>query len=211
MPARTAPALLVLLAAVLPAAPALAQTDKLISLGIDASGYRAQTSGASDHVDAGVLLRLNIGSGLGPAIGFQWHGTDVQGDLDSRPIALGHLTVRPIMAGVSYIRRYGRVTAVSSLVGGYAFSSIRMDVPQRIAAEKRLNAYGVTVTTDRFLAWRPSAGVWYDLNDRFGLMASLGYIAIRPDITLSSSAGDQKFHVNASSLVWTLGVVYGIF
>ncbi len=204
-------ALLVLLAALIAAAPAAAQTDKLISLGLDASGYHTQTSEAGSHVDVGLLLRLNIGSGFGPAIGFQWHGTDLQGTLNGVPIPLGHLTVKPIMVGASYTHRSGRVTTVASLVGGYAFSSIRMTVPQRVAAEQRLGAFGVTPTTGHLLAWRPSAGVWYDLNDRFGVMASLGYIGIRPTITLNSSAGAQAFHVNASSLVWTLGVVYGIF
>jgi hypothetical protein len=203
--------LLAALAVILLAAPARAQTDKLISLGVCASGYRGQTPEVGDHVDVGVLLRLNIGSGLGPAIGFQWHGTDVQGHLNGTPIPLGHLTVKPIMVGASYIRRYGRVTAAGSLVGGYAFSSIHMNVAQRVAAERQLGAFGVTPATGHLLAWRPSAALWYDLNGRFGLMASLGYMGMRPNITLSSSAGEQKFHVNASSVVWTLGMVYGIF
>ncbi len=211
MPPKLRPALLAALAVMLLAAPARAQTDKLIALGICASGYRGQSPDVGDHVDVGVLLRLNLGSGLGPAIGFQWHGTDVQGRLNGIPIPLGHLSVKPIMVGAAYTRRYGRVTAVGSLVGGYAFSSIHMNVQQRVAAERLLGAYGVTPTTGHLLAWRPSAGVWYDLNSRFGVMASLAYIGIRPDITLDSTAGPQTFHVNASSFVWTLGVVYGIF
>ncbi len=200
-----------LLAAILVATPALAQTDKFIALGLDASGYRGQTSDVRNHVDFGALLRINIGSGVGPAIGFQWHGTDVEGRLDGQPIALGHLTVRPIMVGPSYTRRYGRVTAIGSLVAGYAFSSIHMNVTDRVAAEKQLKAFGVTPSTGPLFAWRPSGGIWYDINDRFGLMASLGYIGIRPTINLDSTAGRQAFHVNASSLVWTVGLVYGIY
>ena len=194
-----------------PAAPAAAQSDAFIGFGLAFSTYDSRDDILATPNSVGPLLRLQLGEGLGPSIGFQWFRTDVRTVIGGRVTRLGSLRMRPIMAGVAYTKRFGRFTAATALVGGYAFARLRLDDAARAAAYRHDGSVWLSGRAGDSFAWRPNVSLWYDVGQKVGLLASLAYIGVRPTITISTTAGPIREHVNADSVVFTVGAVYGIF
>ena len=58
---------------------------------------------------------------------------------------------------------------------------------------------------------KPEVCFWYDVNKKVGLNVTAGYIVARPNVTVSSTAGDDRRRVRADVFVVTVGAVYSIF
>jgi hypothetical protein len=172
------------------AATAEAQSGALFSLGVD--GVLHEPRGRlGSSVRPGLLVRLRLKPGLGPAVavgGFR-SGWDNAAD--------GELRVRTLLAGPAYRVERGRVSVSASLLAGWAFNQLEA------------GSRGSRVSGSRAL--QPSVGVWYDLNDSLGVRASAGYLLTRPTMTSDGPAGLRTTRVRADAFVLRVGVAYAVF
>ncbi len=203
-------ALTVLVAAcVVPAARA--QTDAAIGLGLTASSYDPPGQLGVGAIGVGPLLRIKLGTGIGPAIGFNWYTVGVRTPAGTTPVYIGRIRVRPVMVGASYNWNRGRFWLSPSLVAGYAFTKIKINDEARPALRSSLGASFLSFESSNGFVWRPQFAVWYDAAPRVGLTASFAYIGVRPTLTIETDVGARKFPLDAACTVLTFGVVYGVF
>jgi len=193
------------------APPALAQTDSSIALGLSFAVTTPTNPDAESNSRPGLLLRLRNSPGLGSAVGFQWFTSAVRTTIAGEETYLGRISVRPVMAGPEYIWERGRVSASVSLQAGYAFTNIRDTGRAKQVYESGLGVSGVGIGASNAFAWCPNVSLWFDLNPRYAVMASVGYLGIRPTVTTTSSGGTTRERVNLGSVVTSIGIVYAIF
>jgi hypothetical protein len=192
-------------------APALAQTDSTLSLGGGVAHYHPTDDSAHDSTGFALVYRFGRSEGWRPAIGFNWFTTRFDAQVGSTKAELGDLRVRPIMGGYGYTVRRGPVSVTGSAIGGVAFNSFEASTSARIAYADSLNRVLLDVKASNSLVARTEVVTWYDLNSRFGLMAVVGYIAARPNVTIITDAGSEKRRLTADSLKFQVGVGYSIF
>lgn len=210
IPGIRLPVLLVGAAWLATAPPLHAQAGAPVSLGIGLSVVSPTTRDAEATVRPALLLRLQGTGVVGPSVAFNWFSTTVRTEIGDREADLGKMIVRPIMAGVSLSRRAGRATFSTSFESGYAFVQIR-DTGGAKRAHERLGATGVGLRASGTFAWRTTLSAWYDLSDRHGIVAAVGYLGIRPIVTTSSSLGTSRQRVGIGSVILTVGVAYALF
>jgi hypothetical protein len=192
------------------AVPASAQKDSVVVLGGSFSVYRPSNDNVENTWGIGLVARLRRDSGFGATIGLNWFRGDVNGDIGGARTRLATVLVRPLMVGVGYTRRHAHFSLGGSLVGGYSFNGLRGTG----AASEALAAAGqpgaTFEITDTFV-WRPSFSIWWELGNRFGLMTSVSYISLRPEIVTTTSAGTTRRKVDMSAPVFSIGLGCGIF
>ena len=164
-------------------------------------------------VDAGpgFVIRLRGDEGFGPSFGLQWFSTPVKTTAAGRPTELGTVYVRPLLFGIWYGHHLNaRLKWFASAGAGPAFCHARGTAELKQAFEQLgLGPAGVKVS-DPF-AWRVNAGLWMDLGPRFGIIVSLGYLGVRPEISITTNAGDTRYRIDLGSIVTSVGFTYGIF
>jgi hypothetical protein len=200
------------------------------SIGWPVCNVSAQT-GSRLAVGASVTTRVATSSdaGGGAAIGFEWRpghatpgwgwqtslfgwfDTDVQGPLAGSPIDLGHVRIRPIMAGYGYTWVRGRTAITADLVGGYTLNSFRLDSTALVDYSRRLGATGIESEATNAFAAKPEVQVWYDISRWFGLKLNGGYLIARPSLVIRSSLGEDMRPIHADTFLITVGIVYSIF
>jgi hypothetical protein len=191
--------------------PVLAQTDAAASLGL-ALSIKSPTSRSADaDVGPALVLRLKGEEGVGPSIGFNWFATRVTTTVDGREVALGRLNVKPVMLGAAYGRQLlPRIRADVSVEGGIAFTNVRGTGALRDAyAQAGVTNVGVSVSNP--FAWRAQLTGWFDISSRYAITASIGYLGVRPTVTIDSSAGQRRETLGLGSIVTSVGFAYGIF
>ncbi len=107
------------------------------------------------------------------------------------------------MGGVEYGVSRGRLSYGLSLVGGYAFNSIRVD-DQR-------SGPGRAIGVDNSFAARAGVGMWYDVTQRVGVNLFVGYRFTRPRVTFASDTETITRRLNGDAVVVSLGAAYWIF
>jgi hypothetical protein len=151
-------------------------------------------------------------TGWGWNYGLNWFNTDVDqtvGGLDTR---LGTLRVRPIMVGYGYTQMLNTRTALyAKVLGGYAWSSFRVEPAAADVYRDRLGARTLDVTASNTFAVKPEVGVWYDVSGKVGLNVTAGYMIARPNITVSSSLGNDERRIHADMFMLRVGAVYKVF
>jgi hypothetical protein len=192
-------------------APAAAQTDSTLSLGGGVAHYHPIDDEAHDSTGFAIVYRFGRPEGWRPAVGFNWFTTRFDAQVGDTKAELGDLRVRPIMGGYGYTMRRGRVSVSASAIGGVAFNSFEPSTSARIAYADALNRVLLDVKASNSLVGRTEVVTWYDLNARFGLMAVVGYIAARPNVTIITDVGSEKRRLTADSLKFQVGVGYSIF
>ncbi|MCA1584118.1 MAG: hypothetical protein LC791_04860 [Acidobacteria bacterium] len=161
---------------------------------------QAQTSSLDAGASIGPLIRLGSGNGLGVAVGFNWLSVDL-GAADA--VRLARVRIRPVMAGAGYTWRVERVAASVSLVGGYAFNSLRID---NVAPGSR-----VVLSVDDSFAWRPGLSVWFEINERWALNGFGGYLVTRPSAMFLDGERLSARTLRADTSLASLGLVYKLF
>lgn len=154
------------------------------------------------RVSVGPLIKIGSGTGLGPAIGFDWFRAKVAAG-QAPGAAVSGVNVRPVMAGLSYTFRTGRVSVSPSLVGGYAINTLT--VPDEGAVGR------LAVDIDNSLAWRPAVSVWIDTSPRTALNLSLGRVMTRLQMTFVEAGHLDERRVSGDTTVVHLGFAYRIF
>lgn len=199
-------------AALLLASPALyAQTDSSIAVGAALTFYDAVNADAPHPTGFGLVGRLRRGSGLGATVGMDWFTSDLRADVGGQPTPVGHMTVRPLMAGISYIRQFRRYAVSTGIVGGWALNSLSQSDAERTAYATRVGIPGASVSISNCLAVEPNVTFWYELGHRFAASASVAYMLARPTLTASGPGGTRADRVNLDATVITFAVVYGVF
>ena len=202
--------ILAVLVATLPT-EARAQSQAAIGLGLAVSTYDPTGQFGLSSTDIGPLIRIKMGPGLGPTIGFDWYGVGVTAMAGHQRVFVGHLNVKPVMVGVAYNWNRGKYWLSGSIVGGYAFASLAVDDRARPPFRSSLGASSLSFDAVNSLVWRPQLGVWYDAAPRVGITASIAYIGVRPKLRIASDVGTLDIPLHASSTVLTFGLVYGVF
>jgi hypothetical protein len=194
------------------APPAVAQEASAVSLGLSWSVTAPTSPSADADVGPGVLLRLRGSQGIGPSVAFNWFSTPVRTTVDGKPAYLGRVRLRPLMAGIGYSRQLGRKLKWSATAdAGIAFARARATGGLEQAYAERLGVGQVTVAAHDAFAWRVNGSLWMDLGPRYGLVVSLGYLGVRPEIAVVTSAGTTRGRVDVGSVVTSVGFAYGIF
>lgn len=201
-----------LAALLLAAPPARAQADSSVSLGIGFSVTTPTNDAAGTDVGPGFVIRLRSGrGGFGPTIGMSWFNTPVHTDVRGEQVELGSVSIRPLMFGAGYRHELSRrLNWNSALAVGIAFGHARGTSALKEAFERLgLGPAGVKVANS--FAWRVSTGLWIDLGPRFGMVVSVGYLGVQPDITITTATGNMRRSIDLSSVVTSAGITYGIF
>jgi hypothetical protein len=194
----------------LTAAPAWAQKDSILTVGVAASIYDATDPHVDNPVGVGLVARLRRSSGIGVTVGLDWFKSDVHGDIGGVSTPLASLRIRPVMAGIALTRQYSQFAISGSLVVGYSFNSISSTGAAE-AAYARIGRPGTTFDISNCLAYRPDFSIWWELGNHFGLLTSVSYMGARPALITTSPSGVSRSVVNVSAPMVTLGVAYGIF
>jgi hypothetical protein len=195
---------------VVPAAPAWAQKDSILTVGVATSIYRATDEHVEDPVGVGLVARLRRPSGVGVTVGLDWYKSNVYEDIGGTRTQVASLKMRPIMAGIALTRQYSQFAVSGSFVIGYAFNSINGTGGAQ-SAYASLGRPGTTFAIGNSLAMRPDFSIWWEIGNHFGLLTSISYMASRPTLTTSSPSGVTSRVVNTSAPMLTLGIGYGVF
>ncbi len=192
--------------------PAEAQEKNTLAVGGSYTFRAGLDSAARSEDGIGLDWRFGHGTrGWGWDFGFGWFSADIDRNIAGRTVELGELKVRPILVGYGYTATLTKKLAVKmSLKGGFAFTSFGLTAEARDAL--RAPGGGSIEAESSFIpALKPEAGLWYDLNDKWGLGASLGYTLARPSLMITTAAGADSRRINADTLSISAGLVYRIF
>lgn len=200
------------LAALLLVSPAVcAQTDSSIAVGVALTLYDPANPDANHPTGVGLVGRLRRGSGLGATVGMDWFASDLRADVGGQPTPVGRMSVKPLMAGVSYIQQFHRYAVSAGIVGGWAFTSLSQSDAERTAYGNQVGIPGASVSISNCLAVEPNVTFWYELGHHLAASASVAYMVARPTLTASGPAGTRADRVNLSATVITFALVYGVF
>jgi hypothetical protein len=189
-----------------------AQTDNHLAIGGSVTSRLAGSSVVTDTASIGVLWRLGHGDrGWGWQYGFNWYETDARLPIGGVTTELGQLHIRPFMGGYGYTWPVGKASVTAALLGGYAFASFRLEPKADDEYRARLGALSVSAAASNAFVAKPELKIWYDLNEKIGLLATTGYIVARPTVTVTSSLGEDKRAIRADMFMFKVGVVYSIF
>lgn len=175
----------------------------LLALGASVGWSRPSSEPLQSRAAIGPLIRLGSGRGLGVAIGFDWFKSDfMTGDAMAPSVA--HVTVRPVMAGLSYTFATDRVSVSPGIVGGVAFNSLSITETGAVGG-------ALAVEVENSLAWRPGVSVWFDVNRRLAANVSAGYVVTAFDLTVLGGGRLAKHHTSGSTLMLRGGLAYKVF
>ncbi len=191
---------------------AFAQTENTFAIGISGGPVGAVDDHVDGHARLGPLIRLGTADeGWRWKIGFNWYGADVEEEVAGSFQHFGKLRMRPIMGGYGYTRSFGRVSGTAALLAGVSLTSFRLDPAFADAYRDSLQTGSLEKSTSVPFVAKPELSVWVDLNRRFGVNVSTGYMFARPVVTLESSAGNDDREVNANAFMLSVGLVYSVF
>jgi hypothetical protein len=190
---------------------ASAQNDSVVGVGGGASLYAATDPNVETRAGWGLVGRLRRGTGLGFSLGLEWFTSDVRTDVDGEVVPLGTISVRPVMVGASYSRQFARFALTAGIVGGWSFNSVSQTPAQQKIYGDAIGMPDAHLSVSNCWVTRPSATLWYELNNHFGAFASIGYAMVRPTVTAHGAAGQRGEAVNLSGGVVSFGLAYGVF
>jgi outer membrane protein W len=210
-PMRYARALAAFVITMASAASVHAQSEGKIALGAQLSTRTPLGPENGGHLGVSFLWRFGQSkTGWRWHYGLNWFGTDMRRTIGGPNTDFGTLRVRPVMGGYGYTRVFGRTAVTGKLMGGYAFSSMKLSQEAMDAYQTRLGAQAVTVKASNAFVVIPEINVWYHVNKKVGIRVSSGYVIARPDVTVTSTAGVDKRRVKADNLTFKVGVVYSL-
>jgi len=194
------------------AVPSYAQTDSKFAVGAE-FGVRASTAPeAHGSPTPGILWRFGRSqTGWGFHWGLNWYSTDIDRSIVGQNIELGELKVRPFMAGYGYTYNYRRYSITAAILGGFALTSMTLAPGAGDVYVNRLGARAVTSDASNTLVAKPEVNVWYDINKKFGLNVTAGYMIARPSVNVRSTLGTDSSRVRADMFTIKAGLAYSVF
>jgi len=196
--------------------PGWAQIDSRFAAGVDFLIAATGPASTQDHAHSQffpepVFRFGRTDPGWGARVGLNWYSVDIDRPVGGATTTLGELHIRPIMAGYGYTWARGKNAVSASLLGGYAFGSMKMSDDAPAAYQSRLGVQATDVDASNTFVLRPELDIWHDINKLFGLNVNIGYIVARPDVTVFTSAGIDTRTARADQFQVRIGIVYSIF
>jgi len=188
-----------------------AQNDSVVGVGGGVSFHAATDPNVESRPGWGLVGRLRRGTGLGFSLGMGWYSSGVRSSVDGEVVALGAVTVRPVMVGASYTRQFARFALTAGFVGGWSFNSVEQTPAQQKAYGEAIGMPDARLSASNDWTARPSVTFWYELGKHFGAYASVGYAIVKTTVTASGAAGQRGDPVNLSGGVVSFGLAYGVF
>jgi hypothetical protein len=150
------------------------------------------------------------------------HGWSLAWDIGSSESTLSHsvngtdgpigtFRVRPLLGGVAYGWRRGRIETIAIVTAGVAFAGLDLDDGGRERFAAALATTSVAADGGPTLAVQPKLTTWVDLNRRFGVGVSAAYLYARPRVTVSGSTQETRVDVRGDTVRLSAGVVVKIF
>jgi hypothetical protein len=203
---------IVLLLTVAASSSALAQSEGKFAIGAQLSTRTAAGPENSGHVGVSLLWRIGQPkTGWGWHYGLYWFSTDLDRSIGGVDTEFGELSIRPIMGGYGYTRVMGRTSITGKVMGGYAFSAMKLSPVAMDAYHNRIGGQSVTVDASNTIVVIPEVTAWYNVSKKIGIRVSSGYVMARPNVTVSSTAGVDKRRVRADNVTFKVGMVYSIY
>jgi hypothetical protein len=156
-------------------------------------------SGVDPTVTVGVGVGFFPHAGWGPAIGLGWFETDVR----SGGLAIGRLRARPVLGGVGYTWRHGRLATKVSVTAGIIFNHFSLD-------QARLDEIGGQASIDvhNSFAVRSALTLEYSLVRKLAVKGTVHYLATRPSVVATTPQGETSGSWKASSAVAQAGLTF---
>jgi len=160
-----------------------------------------------EAIKAGGFFSFRPKAGWGPAFGLSWFRSGIRVPVNGSSQNIGTLRVRPIMAGIGYTWVRGHTSVRLKAVGGYAFTSARLD--------EVVPGLDLTLKVDEAWVAQPSLDVMFGVARRLALVGSLKYTVARPVLRLTASDGDDEAtasrRLRGDYLGLSVGVAVSIF
>ena len=177
--------------------------NRLLAVG-GSVGWNGPNVGRLDASESlGPIVRLGAGRGLALSIGFGWFASDLASGAGADEEVIGRVRIRPVMGGLGYTVRDGRLAMTLSAVGGVAFNSV--------APNERLSGREIPLQVRSSLAWRPGVSFWFDTSSRVALQVSTGYVMTRPRYLVFDEGKVVSRRLTADAFLVRVGVVYKVF
>lgn len=191
---------------------ASAQTEGTVAVGLAVSSRSATESGAGGGAGVGFTWRIGHDrTGWGWHYGLGWYTTDLEQPIASRPTRFGALRIRPVVAGYGYTQVIGRTSISAKVMGGYAINSFDLHPGFDDRYRAQLGARTVTTDVSNAFVLKPEISAWIDISRKIGLQLSAGYTVARPEVTVSSTLGNDRRHIRADVVTLKIGAAYAVF
>lgn len=189
-----------------------AQTDSNISVGVD-YGIDMPRSDALERTEGfGISFRLPRPDAWSAAWDFGALSSDLVHSFSGPPDAIGSLSVRPLLAGVAYRWRMGRLEATTALTAGVSLVNLDLSDRGRELLRNAFRTGDAAADGAPALAVQPKLIMWFDINRWFAVGGTTSYLRTRPDITITMpTATVDEFHVNADMVRLSVGLVVKVF
>ncbi|HXH24672.1 MAG TPA: hypothetical protein VNI78_05445 [Vicinamibacterales bacterium] len=212
MPVPRAAAGALLLALGLTPSAARAQAGAAVAVGAGINVYRPASPQADDFVAFGLVYRLvPQRSGWRPAVGFNWYSVDMWTEAAGVRHPLGSLRLRPIMAGYGYTHRMGAFALSATALAGYSFNTFEVHERARRAYRDELGLLLLEAGASNRPVIKSELALWYDLDDRVGLIVSLAGIAARSNLAVLTDGDRRRIALRADTVKVLVGAAYGLF
>jgi hypothetical protein len=184
-----------------------------VAAGLGVSTMLSPDSKTRGATGLGFFYRLGRGEeGWGWKYGLNWYSAELERQLGQESRDFGHLRIRPLLGGYGYTHIVGRTNVTASLMGGYAFTSFGRRDTFDVAYRAAHDVVGtIDSSSSNTFVLRPETAIWYDVSKKVGLNVTAGYIIARPEITVTSSLGEDRQRVRADMFTIRAGLVYSIF
>jgi len=194
------------------AAPAGAQTDSLVSVGVDYGVDFPRSDVLERTKGFGVSVRLPRPEAWSAAWDFGSMSSDFVHAFTGVASNIGSLKVRPVLGGVAYTWKARRLEATAIVTAGVSFVSLDLSDRGRERVRAAFGPNEASVESDPVFAVQPKLTLWYDINGRFGLGGTAGYLRTRPQIAfVTTPATVDEIHVNADMVRLSAGIVVKVY
>ncbi len=201
-----------LLFAALPS-PAQAQADpefikgnltKLVrKIGVHVNGSARNFDGdvtKPNHISASVVLGGSRKEGWKFPVSLTTFSADLRSPSGTQ---FGTLKSWAVVGGVGYGWNFGRLSTGAGIEAGVAFNSGRLDDN---AAQAFATVMPVSLDVGNALLLRPRLRAEYFLTRQFTLHTSAGYVVTRPNVSVTTAAGQLAGRWNASHSYASVGI-----
>jgi hypothetical protein len=200
--------------------PAQAQSNAHVAVGVEVSKRVFTDGDFHQNVKPGLLYRIrrhrqpnNGWRFRAPEFGFNWFGADVKMPVGGQDTDVGHLNIRPLLAGVAeaLVLNEGKDELSFSVLAGPAFSRFKVSSQARDAFRVRLGADPIAIEPKNTFVVRPGVSYWHDLSRRLGFHAAINYIVARPNVVVRTPSGETTSRWHADNLAFKAGIAVGVF
>ena len=194
-------------ASVLFAAPAAAQLEGRIGVGVAVGKVKTTASELESKVSVAPVVGALPKEGWGLAFAFNWFNADVNGSVVGETDQFGRVATRPIMFGIGYTVPRGRFYITPSLIAGPSVNTLKLEDEWDGIYEIAGSGFEEKIGTVS-LAARGGVNVTYALARRWAITGFGGYLVNRPEFTIDTPTGTREVKWKGDGLVANAGIIF---